>query len=522
MSFKIVKIRLINFKRFIDYTVFPNDRVNILVGDNEVGKSSILEAIDLVANGNVHRVESIGLDRLINIDAVKSFEKGKKCFENLPSLKVELFLSDEKHDFTLNGKNNSDSVCCNGIRLVCEPNQDYINEISSVLSEDPGYFPYDYYSIRFSTFADEGYTGLKKKIRATLIDSSVMNTMYATSDFVRRMYIQYTENNIRERTSHKSKYRQIRDAFQASCLSDLNKRIPGENHYSFGLRKGSSSIFESDLMIYKDDIEIDRKGTGEQIFIKTDFALARSKENADVILVEEPENHLSPVNLRKLIQLLALSQNGQLFITTHNSLISTRLELQNLLIMRNKGLQSPVTLNNLDMETAKYFMKAPPANIIEFALAKKVVLVEGPSEYMLMEKFYFSSFGQSLEKDDIHIIDIRGLSFKRFLEVAKLTGSKVAVFTDNDNDFQKHCIDKYKDYKNENNIQIFYENNNDKRTFEIVLYDDNKQLCDNLFGNQAIEYMLNNKTEVAYKLLSLNANIKVPDYIFRGLEWIRE
>ena len=190
--------------------------------------------------------------------------------------------------------------------------------------------------------------------------------------------------------------------------------------------------------------------------------------------------------------------------------------------MRNKGLQSPVTLNNLDMETAKYFMKAPPANIIEFALAKKVVLVEGPSEYMLMEKFYFSSFGQSLEKDDIHIIDIRGLSFKRFLEVAKLTGSKVAVFTDNDNDFQKHCIDKYKDYKNENNIQIFYENNNDKRTFEIVLYEDNKQLCDNLFGNQAIEYMLNNKTEVAYKLLSSNANIKVPDYIFRGLEWIRE
>lgn len=188
----------------------------------------------------------------------------------------------------------------------------------------------------------------------------------------------------------------------------------------------------------------------------------------------------------------------------------------------NKGLQSPVTLNNLDMETAKYFMKAPPANIIEFALAKKVVLVEGPSEYMLMEKFYFSSFRQSLEKDDIHIIDIRGLSFKRFLEVAKLTGSKVAVFTDNDNDFQKHCIDKYKDYKNENNIQIFYENNNDKRTFEIVLYEDNKQLCDNLFGNQAIEYMLNNKTEVAYKLLSSNANIKVPDYILRGLQWIRE
>lgn len=72
MASIITKIRLINFRRFRDYTVTPNERINILVGDNEVGKSSILEAIDLVAGGNVRRVESIGLDRLINIDAVKS------------------------------------------------------------------------------------------------------------------------------------------------------------------------------------------------------------------------------------------------------------------------------------------------------------------------------------------------------------------------------------------------------------------------------------------------------------------
>ena len=49
MSVTIDKIRLINFKRFEDYTINPNDRINILVGDNEVGKSSILEAIDLVS-----------------------------------------------------------------------------------------------------------------------------------------------------------------------------------------------------------------------------------------------------------------------------------------------------------------------------------------------------------------------------------------------------------------------------------------------------------------------------------------
>lgn len=66
MATIIKKIRLINFKRFKDYVIEPNKRINVFIGDNEAGKSSILEAIALVSNGNVGRVESIGLDRLFN------------------------------------------------------------------------------------------------------------------------------------------------------------------------------------------------------------------------------------------------------------------------------------------------------------------------------------------------------------------------------------------------------------------------------------------------------------------------
>ena len=72
MATTIRKIRLHNFKRFQDYTIDPNERVNILIGDNEVGKSSVLEAIDLVASGSNRRIEAIGLDRLLNIDAVQA------------------------------------------------------------------------------------------------------------------------------------------------------------------------------------------------------------------------------------------------------------------------------------------------------------------------------------------------------------------------------------------------------------------------------------------------------------------
>lgn len=522
MASIITKIRLINFRRFRDYTVTPNEKINILVGDNEVGKSSILEAIDLVASGNLRRVESIGLDRLINIEAVKEFNLGRRTFDNLPILRVELYLSGDNFDFMICGKNNMDGIECDGIRLVCEPNPDYRTEIASVLSAELSYFPYDYYSIRFSTFMDEGYTGYKKKIRSILIDSSTMNSEYATTDFVRRMYMRYTEQDVKERASHKSSYRQMRTSFQMDSLKALNDRVPADKHYMFGLKSGTAMEFESDLMIYEDEIGIDSKGTGKQIFIKTDFALERFGENVDIILVEEPENHLSPVNLRKLIQRVSETQSGQLFITTHNSLISTRLELKNLLIMHINGTDKPIMLKDLSDDTAKYFMKAPPASIIEFALAKKAILVEGPSEYMLMEKFYEECAGCSPESDGVHIIDVRGLSFKRYLDIAKLTGCKVAVITDNDTDHHKHCVDKYKDYVSNANIEIFYEADDTKRTFEVVLYGDNSTLCDALFDSPAVDYMLKNKTEAAYVLLSQEDQIVVPDYVKRGITWIRE
>lgn len=148
MRVTISKIRLINYKKFIDYTIEPNEHVNILVGDNEAGKSSILEAIDIVANGSVNRIEKIGLDRLISIDAVAKFNSGEREFKNLPKLTIELYLSGI-FGHTMNGDNNSEERTCDGIRLICEPNLDYVTEINESLNENPGYFPYDYYSVRF-------------------------------------------------------------------------------------------------------------------------------------------------------------------------------------------------------------------------------------------------------------------------------------------------------------------------------------------------------------------------------------
>ena len=148
--------------------------------------------------------------------------------------------------------------------------------------------------------------------------------------------------------------------------------------------------------------------------------------------------------------------------------------------------------------------------------------MEGPAEYILFERFYKTVLGHKPEDDDVQILDVHGLSFKRYLDIACLTTGKVAVVTDNDKDVQKHCKDKYVDYSGNNNIKICYETDETKHTFEIVLYSDNSALCDELFPDDAQQYMLNNKTEASYTLLCQNKDIIVPTYIREAIEWIKE
>lgn len=519
MASTIKKIKLQNYKRFTSFEFEPNTRITIIVGDNEAGKSTILEAIDLVISANVKKVESIGYDRIINTDAIDKFQKGTKTFEELPVVFIELFL-DGDFDFEMEGKNNSERLTAYGIRMICAPNPEYEKEIMEAINTDNGFFPYDYYFVRFSTFADEGYSGYKKRIRSVFIDSSNLSTDYATNDFVKRMYAHYTESNVKERVIHKSKFRQIKKQFERDELTELNNRVPDSEEYSFGFRGRDAANFSDELMIYEKAIPLDSKGTGTQIFVKVDFVLSHTGSNVDVILIEEPENHLSHVKLRDLIEKIKESNSGQIFITTHNSLISTRLELQNVFILQGEAIEKPLALKDISDETAKYFMKTPPAGIIEFSLSDKVILVEGPAEFMLLDKFYELVAGNHMEKDNVQVLDIRGLSFKRFLEIAQITKAKVAVITDNDSDFQKNCVDKYKDFDTDNNISIFYELDNSKRTFEVVLAADNSNMCNRLFGAKSVEYMLNNKTEAAYTLMKENS-IVVPEYIKRAIEWIR-
>jgi putative ATP-dependent endonuclease of OLD family len=92
-------------------------------------------------------------------------------------------------------------------------------------------------------------------------------------------------------------------------------------------------------------------------------------------------------------------------------------------------------------------MKAPDNNLLELALCKKAILVEGDAEFILMDAMYKNSaIGACTDADGIHVISVDGTSFKRYFELAKPLGIKVAAVRDNDGDYQANCVANYADF----------------------------------------------------------------------------
>ena len=197
----IEKIKLCNFKRFQTFETSFDNRINILIGDNEAGKSSLLLALDLVLSGSRSKIETLGLESLINADIVSTFLEGEKKIESLPTMYVEVYLN-EQMDPDLNGKNYSGDIACDGLRLTCEPIDKFSKEIKDILEQTHANFPFEYYSIKFTTFSGEPYTGYRKFLRHLLIDSSQINNEYATRQYIKTIYWANVDDS--ERNNHQN------------------------------------------------------------------------------------------------------------------------------------------------------------------------------------------------------------------------------------------------------------------------------------------------------------------------------
>lgn len=538
----IEKVNIENFKCFYGkFSLELNSSVNILVGNNESGKSTILEAVNLALSGilNGRYLRNELNPYLFNSRTVFEYVQSLKTSDKQapPRICIELFFQGEElTSFKGNGNSEKQNSC--GLFLKIEFDPDYQSEYEALISSGSlKTVPIEYYRIIWQSFDRNAITSRSIPLKAVLIDSS--STRYQNGSDVYISRIIQADLDDSDKAAISQEYRKMRELFgEAEAVKAINERIKTKSKItdkalSISVDLDTYNSWQTTLMTFLDDIPFHQIGKGEQCIIKTNLALGHKKSReANLILLEEPENHLSHTRLNQLLANIETEcENKQIIVSTHNSFVANKLGLEKLIFLNN---QHSSTFLSLNPDTYDYFKKLPGYQTLRLLLCRKAVLVEGPSDELIFQKAYSTKNDGKLPiEDGIEVISV-GLSFKRFLEIAQTINQPVAVITDNDGDYLNKIRKKYKDFENIACISIFADERNELNTLEPQFYtantDKTDELCKTIQINSAeyntaekiTKYMIDNKTDWALEVFESDNMLSYPQYITDAVSWCNE
>lgn len=523
----ITKVIIKNYRCLRDCTVNLNDKLNVIVGDNECGKSTLLEAIHLALSGQLNGRPLVTElhPHIFNQTTVREYIEALQAGKVAPppTILIELYFADVPNLAGCKGTNNSRKENVPGVKLIVEFNEDYNAEYASYVA-DPKIIrtvPIEYYSIRMRTFADADITPRAIPIKTSLIDASTIRNNAAASRYV--VDIMKDSLSRREQVDLALSYRLMRDRFlDEAKVAALNAELAkkkgsiSSKTLSVSLDTSSRTSWETGVMPQLDEIPMTLVGKGEQNGVKIKLALETSAES-HLVLIEEAENHLSHSNLNALIEHISKNRGErQLLITTHSSFVLNKLGIESVLLF---GRTANTTLKQLTAETQDYFLKLPGHDTLRLILAQRTILVEGPSDELIVQAAFKKKHGKMPLEAGVDVIAVRALAFKRFLEIAALLNLQTDVVTDNDGNIEA-LKKKYDGYLDKERIKIRYDDDNNSKTLEPQLLKANDLATINLiigknFQSDAelLAYMEANKTEAALCFFETDKPWVVPAYI---------
>lgn len=249
-----------------------------------------------------------------------------------------------------------------------------------------------------------------------------------------------------------SKFRDINDELKkyfnegdgSPIKENINKYIKGfygqEKEVIFDTASNDiKSILEklSLLLSGEDNVGL---GTLNRIFMATEL-LHLDKENREGLrlgLIEELEAHLHPQAQMQVIETLQKQNKVQLIITTHSPNLASKIKLENLIICNgNNAFPMGKDYTELNEDSYVFLEKFLDVTKSNLFFAKGVILVEGWAEEILIPSLA-KAIGIDLTAKGVSVVNIGNVGFDHYSKIflrkdgCSLMKIPVAVVTDCD------------------------------------------------------------------------------------------
>jgi putative ATP-dependent endonuclease of OLD family len=436
-------IKLWNFRRFGSDMPFslsdPNlnldltSGVNVIIGENDSGKSTIIDAIKFVLK--THSYDWVRLEQ-------------EDFYKNSFRLRIELIFyelsDDEAKNFTewLGWIGESDKAKP-FLRLIYDAkrnSEDYsitpgdvkagVDDEGNQLSAEAR----EYLKVTYLKPLRDAQSELtpKKNSRLSQIlqgheafkgkeDSHLLVKIFKDFNLSVEKYFEGLNKENVELPKNELKGKELKKGIDRfiQAFYEANKES------NFGVVGGTlKNILEKLELSLKDEIN-PGLGTLNRLFMSSELLHLQKKDwnGVRLGLIEEVEAHLHPQAQMQVIEALQKERNIQLILTTHSPNIGSKILLENLIICDNNN-PFPLGPNNTKLDPDDYiflerFLDATKANLF---FAKGVIFVEGWAEELFLPALVNKLQSQgiikyNLTEKGVSIVNVGNTAFLRYSRI---------------------------------------------------------------------------------------------------------
>ncbi|WP_282016546.1 ATP-dependent nuclease [Marinifilum flexuosum] len=148
--------------------------------------------------------------------------------------------------------------------------------------------------------------------------------------------------------------------------------------------------------------------------------LSEKQTGLKLTLIEELEAHLHPQYQLRMIDFIENNQDkyGQFILTTHSTTLASKIDLEKLIICRKENGVFPMGHEHTQLEEGDYqflkrFLDATKANLF---FARGVIVVEGDAENLLIPTIA-EIIGRPLHEFGVSVVNVGSTAFKRYAKI---------------------------------------------------------------------------------------------------------